>query len=224
MSAQQSPESDRSAPTINRRRLLAAAGAGVPAVGAAALPAAARGDHRATVTTPNPLRRFRLTRRALADERVDQLVENLRVEGWYRDRGAAIHQTTQPDGPDYTTVAIPFARSSDDAQAVVLWTDDGPFPVQTRRFIPDGNAYRMASTMVDEAGLRRGTGQVEPAFIWFFCFDINWTCVLSIAGAWAGTASSCASCLADPSRLSCLSCAGSILSALGTTVGCSICE
>lgn len=204
---------------ISRRSLLAAAGLSALALSGTPT-ASARGGSDRLVTQPGLMQRFRLLRRTQTDEQATALWSSLEQDGWSAQAGDAImHRTDPDDGDPYHTVAVPFERGDD--EAVLLWTDDGPFPTQTRTFRQlDSRRYRATQHLRGPDG---PTATEEVLRVNLVCSP-NWTCVLSVAGAWAGTIAGCGACVIDPSRLSCLSCVGSALSATGATLGCSFCR
>ncbi len=213
-------------PTVSRRRVLAGAGAGLLALGPGVIGSARGTPAGGDVTTPSRFRRGLDTREALRSDTVRRLRRELVADG-YRPRigDAIVHRSSPEEGPDYRTVAIPFEHERDDAEAVILWTDDGPYPVQARRFVrEDDDRVRMHATQVDGATATTSTAEVSPAFFGWFCWDVNWACVLSVAGAWAGSIGACAACISDPSKITCISCVGAVMAATGATLGCDWCD
>lgn len=206
--------------TISRRRAITTLGAS--AFGLAAVPGATAelSSQQTAVRRPNRLSRRRLRRRALASDAVDHLVAEVEADDWTVNAHDAIVLRTDDSSGRFHTVGIPLDRRDD--QGVILWTDDGPYPVQSRRFRPIvDDRFTMRTTLMRDPPIT-AIGTVE-SFSFGFC-RINWPCVLSIAGAWAGTIAACGACLIEPTRLTCLSCAGAAAGAIGTTMGCSVCR
>ncbi|MFW6449159.1 MAG: hypothetical protein ACOC0X_06420, partial [Halobacteriota archaeon] len=138
--------------------------------------------------------------------------------------GATVARTIPADDPAYHTVALRFHRD-DGAQAAVLWTDQGPFPIQAREFVPrSADRLELRGHAVEGAEVTTSSATVDPNIWWWICSDLDWGCVLSIAGAWAATFASCGACVLDPSKIVCISCIGAVLSAAGTTLGCDVCR
>lgn len=214
-----------SEPVVTRRRVLAAAGAGIVAMGVAPGVAEAA-DTDVTVTQPDPVTRRRLRAKALADPESVRLLRGHDQGGWHpRREEAIVHRTDIPDVGHYHTVSVPLDAPDLDGESVLLWTDEGPFPTQIRSFLErDDGSVRMTSTTLEEGTTVTEMGTVQPTFWWYFCSDLNWACVLSVAGAWAGAFASCAACVADPTKLTCLACIGAILTATGGTLGCEWCN
>lgn len=161
------------------------------------------------------------------DTLAQQLDEDLTSDGWQRDLSGIIgHRSPETSElGQYDVVAIPYHHQQHDEQAVLLWSDTPSLPTQVRQIdrVEDGHV-RMRTTLVDGDGnLSRGH-VTSPMIWWFFCSSVNWACVLSIAGAWAGSIAACGSCMLDPSRLTCLACIGAVMSATGATLGCSVCD
>jgi len=128
----------------------------------------------------------------------------------------------------YHTVTVPF-EAPDGEQAFVLWSDGDRVPTQARRYVRRGSReWSVTSHWVEDGGVRSRSAAfaVDPdevdAEVW--CGDLNWACVLSIAGAWIGTIASCGACVADPTKLTCLACIGAVLSATGGTLSCDFCN
>lgn len=223
MSPTTDPSTNSDEPVLNRRRLLAVAGAGIAAAGLA--PGVARGDDAdAEVTEPSRAARWRLVARAVGDPTSNRLLRELRPDGARpRPDDAIVRRTALSNGDRYHTVALPIDLQGD-VEAVLLWTDDGPFPTQLRTFDRDDEGVRMRTLSAEGDATVASTATVEPAFWWYLCSDLNWACVLSVAGAWAGAIASCGACVVDPSKLTCLACIGAVLAATGGTLGCEWCE
>lgn len=222
--ADRNPSTDE--PSLSRRRVLAVAGAGALASVPGVVGTASGQPARETVVRPSGRRRSAIRDRALADPAVERLRAELTAAGYRPDRASTVVARTSPDeGPAYHTVVLPFDRAGTDAQAAVVWTDRGPFPVQAREFRPLGDGtLAMRSHVLEGDDLVTATETVDPSFWWWICSDLNWPCVLSIAGAWAGTFASCGACILDPSKLTCIACVGAVLSATGATLGCDWCH
>lgn len=231
---------DRTAPMVSRRRLLASMGIGAFGL-SMGIPTAEGRAPEVEVSAPGRRARSALRRQALDDDAVDDLLADLDRRGWRRANGdTVVLRSEGPDFDPYHVVALSLERPNEAGQAVVLWTDDGPFPAQAREFIPIDDptppigrprpfapiqpSIEMRATVVDGGDLTMETITFEPEFWWYFCSDLNWSCVLAIAGAWASAIASCAACVADPSKITCLSCIGAVLTAAGTTLGCDWCE
>lgn len=216
---------EHAVPSVSRRRILAAVGTGAFAT-TTAIPGVAGDETEVEVTDVDDVDRHVLLEQVLDDHRVHRLQESLQGEGWQPVLEDAIVLRSQGDTFErYHTVAIPFSLSESDDQATILWTDDGPFPIQARSFttLEDGSV-RMYTAIVEDDELTTATVEFEPDFWWYICSDINWPCVLTVAGAWAGAIASCAACIIDPTRITCLSCIGAVLAATGGTLGCDICN
>ncbi|MFP4591404.1 MAG: hypothetical protein ACLFM8_08095 [Halobacteriales archaeon] len=213
-----------SGPTFSRRRVLAASGAGLLGLTPGLVGTADGRSPANRVVHPTGPRREALRERALADPAVGRLRREL-IENGYRPEisMAAVARTIPTEDPAYHTVAIPFRRH-DDAQAVVLWTDQGPFEAQAREFLPRGDdRLELRGHALEGDGVTTTTVTVDPNVWWWICSDLDWACVLTVAGAWASTFAACGACVLDPSKLTCLACIGAVLSAGGSTLGCDIC-
>ena len=125
----------------------------------------------------------------------------------------------------YDVVAIPYQQEGVDEEAVLLWSDSPELPNQIRRIEPPtAGTVTMRSTVLDGPGISTEVIRYDLAWRGFFCRSINWSCLLSVAGAWAGTIAACGACVIDLSRLTCLGCIGAAVSATGGTLGCSFCN
>lgn len=215
------PAPDRTAAQVSRRALIGAvATGGLLATGTSFAHA---------VEEPTPVRTLdgaetaTLVERARQDRQVAVLADELAADGWEPDPdGAIAHRTDVEDHPTHHTVAIPFHRG--EAEAVVLWTDAGPFPTQSRRYVQQADgSVEVEATMFTDDGRVDAADIIPPERLDLFCWSLNWTCVLSVAGAWASAIATCAVCVIDPSKLTCLACIGAVLSATGGTIGCDFC-
>lgn len=226
MSPTTNPPSDDAGTPVSRRRVLATAGAGLLGLGSGMVGTARGRPSTAVVSSPSGARRLLDAVDALRTREVRRLRRELIADGYRpRIRDAIVHRSTPEQGPAYRTVAIPFERGRDGAEAVVLWTDDGPFPVQARRFVPESNRQvKMRTRQLDGGTALDTTTTISPEFWWWFCWDLDWGCVLSVAGAWAGSIGACAACVADPSKITCISCVAAVLSAAGATLSCDWCD
>lgn len=206
---------------ITRRRMLGGAVATTALLAGVPRPSSARSQP--PVALSNQQLRDRI-RTIDADPTAMGLQQMLRQEGWERDRSATTgHHAPDLDG--HEVVAISYDHPSRAGQAVLLWSDSDAIDTQIRRFTPERDGRtRMVTTVGTRRASNTTTAIVPPDRFGLLCTDINWSCLLSIAGAWAGTFATCSSCLLDPSRLTCLSCASSAVSAAGTTLGCSPCN
>lgn len=225
---------------VSRRRMLASVGLGALGL-SMGIPTVEGRAPEVEVSVPDRRAQQALRREAFGDDAVDDLLANLGHRGWRRSSGdTVVLRSEGSDFDPYHVVAIALDRPDGDGQAVVLWTDEGPFPAQAREFIPIDDptppianprsfaatqpSLEMRATVVDGGDLTTETITFEPEFWWYFCSDLNWSCVLAIAGAWASAIAACAACVADPTKITCLSCIGAVLSATGTTLGCDWCE
>lgn len=205
---------------ITRRRLLGGALAGSTAL--VGLPRPTSAEPRPASLDQGRLRHH--LRRIEADGQVRRLHRQLVDAGWRQHQeGAVGHRAPDPDG--FEVVAIPYSHESTDADGVLLWSTDEDIEPQIRRMAPTGEGtVRMRTTVLRGESTMSSTAIVNPALFGFLCRDINWTCVLSIAGAWSGSIAACGACFFDPTKLTCLSCVGAAMSAMGTTLGCSYCN
>lgn len=219
------PNSKKDASSISRRNLLAAVGMGTFGM-TASVPKVSGDTNDSNEMEVSPRQQRELRRTALADEQVRDLRQSLIEDGWRPVmKDIIVLNSAGETEKEYHTVTIPFTRPNTDDQAAVLWTDDGPFPVQARTFTTlSEDEIQMDTTLVEQDGLTTESVTIVPDFWWWFCSDLNWPCVLTIAGAWAGAFASCAACLLDPTRITCLSCIGAVLAATGGTLGCDWCN
>lgn len=205
---------------ITRRHLLGGAIAGT--ITLAGLPTPATGSE----IPVTPLSQPQLDRHLLAvdsDSDATELHRALAADGWRRNRRQAVaHRATE--GEPYDVVAIPYHHDDHDGDTILLWSDHEAFPTQVRRIdTSEPVGARMYAIVPGHDGLQTMSARLSPQLSFLLCSRINWTCVLSIAGAWAGTFATCGTCFFDPSRLTCLGCLGAVLSATSATMGCSIC-
>lgn len=162
----------------------------------------------------------------IADSEVRELHSDLSSAGWRAKLSDAVGHRSPPaeEGDPYEVVAVPYERPADGHDAVLLWTGTDGIETQSRWIEPvNDQRFEMRTATVDSGSVNAIRIDVDPAFWWYYC-SINWSCLLSVAGAWAGSIAACGVCLAEPTRLSCLSCAGAVSGAIGGTLGCDVCQ
>ncbi len=212
--------------SITRRRLLGGAIGTTAVLTGVPSPTAGRGSE-IPVSSLSSMQIVRRLPELVADRDVRKLHAELRKDGLRPAlKGAVGHRAPEstPAGP-YNVIAIPYLDSNRSQEGVLLWTDGDVIQTQSRQILPgDSEPLEMHTSLIEANGITSIVTPVNPEFWGFFCWDINWSCLFSIAGAWAGAFGSCATCVIEPSRLSCFVCAGAVSSALGTTLGCDICD
>lgn len=210
---------------MSRRRLLGGI-IGTTAVLTGLPSPATGGDEDPAITALSSRMITRRLASMMFDTEARALHRDLRNDGWRPQFTETVgHRAPESAEQDtYDVLALPYHKPGRSKEAVLLWTDNEAIKTQTRRIHrEDRYSLDMATTTVGVDGLTTTTISVTLEIWWIFC-DVNWSCVFSIAGAWAGSVASCATCLAEPTRISCLSCAGSVASAVGSTLGCDICD
>lgn len=216
-----------------RRRLLSTMGtAGLGVAGMSAISSQEVAAAKEAVDEVSGRERAAVLRDALGSRDVRSLFRRLVRDGYSpRFADARVLETVdERENLDYNTVSIPFEARRSDEQVVLLWTDSDHFETHAR--VMDhlgGTRWETTSYVTDGGRVRTESGQFDlaeadevRAQLW--CSNINWSCTLSVAGAWAGSIAACAACAADPTRITCLSCIGAVLSATGGTLGCDFCH
>lgn len=225
MSPTNPPTNETQNASISRRHLLGSALAG--GIALLGVPKPVRGgDEDIPVTGVDGSEAEAYLDRAWTDADVQQLHAELAIDGFEPHLDEAIVQFTETADRSYHTVAIPFHdHANSKLEAVILWSDTDIVPIQRRTFTPVGDGeFEMESVIITPDGRLEGTTTVTPDIWWWFCSDLNWSCVMSVAGAWAGAIATCAGCVIDPSKLTCLACIGAVLSATGGTLACEFCN
>lgn len=208
---------------ITRRRLLGGALAGTAVL--AGVPTPARADSPPV----EPLASADISRHLAAitgDREAITLHRDLISDGWDPAVHRAVGHRAAPESIDepYDVVAIAYTDQTGDDQAVLLWAASDSVPTRTYRISDsDASQAELKTTVADGRHLHTDVIRFDPSIWWWFCSRVNWACVLSVAGAWAGTIAACGACIIDPSRLTCLACVGAAVSASGGTLGCSFC-
>lgn len=216
-----------------RRRLLSTMGsAGLGVAGMSAISSQEAAAAMEAVDEVSGRERATIIRDALGSRDVRRLLRRLGRDG-YRPRFAdarVLETVDERENVDYNTVSVPFEARGSDEQVVLLWTDSEHFETHAR--VMDhlgGTRWETTSYVTDGGRVRTSSGRFDlaeadevRAQLW--CNDLNWSCTLSVAGAWAGTIAACGACVVDPTKLTCLGCLGAVLSATGGTLGCDFCD
>jgi len=224
---------------LRRTAVAGSATLGLPAVAERAKAAAE--DTEVTEVTGRD--RGRLLSSALRDRRTRTLfretVSGGRVHPEVHD---AYLYRTETDSDAWHTVVIPFSSDESDERIYLFWsdnedyetqvsvsrisrtrTDDGETAWTVVESFPDGDA--VTTTELDVGRLASNDG-VTTQDHFLGCHNPNWGCILSTAGAYAGTIGACGSCAASGGWLipACASCIGTILGSAGLTISCDYCK
>lgn len=211
------------------QRAAAATGVSLGAIQALAREAAA-GKRKADVTEVAGPKRRALLGRALGDSRTSKIRKQLVGAGHTPEVAEAYTVRTELEGERYHTVVIPFSTREANTQAYIAWSDNPSYEVQvagfhiTHRTPPNQEAYWDITFLHVEAG--EVVVEEDQLENFLGCSNVNWGCVLTLAGAYAGTFIVCASCVATSGWLitSCAQCIAAILGSAGATLTCDWCN
>lgn len=165
---------------------------------------------------------------ALADTRFTALVHRFRENGWRLARHRAyvirtIVHATEVDHLDeeatYCSLVVPFTTGRERETAVLLWrehpvgdaADVGGFHSihgSTAADVPD-DAWQITTYTVTESGTV--ATDIHRVDNFLGCNNVNWTCVLDIAAAYAGLFGSCAVCAGSLTPPACALCLSTVL-------------
>ena len=149
-------------------------------------------------------------------------------------------QTYRTETPSATwnTVVVPFTTRTAD-ELFVFWSDNDAYETQVSlvrvsdgrnergytvsETLPDGSTHtRENATLAELTGVDRDEASTQI----LGCDNPNWGCILSTAGAYAGTIGACGACASSGGWLvpACASCIGTILGSAGLTISCDYCK
>lgn len=227
----------------SRRAVLKAIGASSMVAGTAAVPVAGK-DSRSDVEVEEVTGsdRRELLSRVFSDRRTWSVIRNgppLRTGSPTIDE-AFVYYTNAPTETWYTAV-VPFAVESPGNHVYLLWSNNDDYETQVSlarisrnrtaageptwtitETLPGGESITAEEVTI--ADLTGGDGEATTQILG--CSDPNWGCILSTAGAYAGTIGACGTCAGSSGWLvpACASCIGTILGSAGLTISCEWCN
>lgn len=222
---------------LSRRAILRnSAGTGLGIVALSGLTSSvAAAEESVDVTTLESGERGRVLSSALSDPVVKRLRSRFVENGWAPEihRARVVRTEDHDRSIEYHTVQIPFDVGTEGEQAHLLWSDSDVVETQGRYYVHVADrTWRETSYWVEGESVRSDSAErsvdiPEPddvsAQAWCAPWNIHWGCVLVIAGAFATTYGSCAICVGDPTRYTCLVCIGAVLGGTGGIAMCTWC-
>lgn len=186
----------------------------------------------ATVTEHSKERRKRLVGQVMSDRKAQKIRKALIQDGYQPDPENAYANQTRHEGETWNTIVIPFkdGNPSQEEQTYLVWSDNPDYEHKVsgfhiEHFDPDsGEGYWEHTAYTVEDGKVVRELQETPNFLG--CNNVNWGCVLTLAGAYGGTIAVCGTCAGSSGWLvwACAACISAILGSSGATLSCSWCN
>ncbi|PSQ26898.1 hypothetical protein BRD03_08675 [Halobacteriales archaeon QS_9_68_17] len=218
--------------------------AGAATLGLPALVERARAaGEEADVTEVTGGDRGRVLSSALRDRRTRTLFRETVTGRRVRpDVGDAYTYRTATDADAWHTVVVPFESDDRSEQIYLFWSDNDDYETQVSlsrvsrdRTAADGSVWTVVESFPDgetvtteefDIGAPASDDEVTTQDHFLGCHNPDWGCILSTAGAYAGTIGACGACAGSGGWLvpACASCIGAILGSAGLTISCDYCE
>lgn len=152
------------------------------------------------------------------DEEVDLLQTKFESENWeFQPRESDVIECEKND-QTYHMVLFSYEIGEALTQAYIIWTESDLFPTRGYHYrairSEDQTKNWEMTTYYSKEEVVDSQRSIIPRFR--DCDDVNWQCMLKIAGGHTTTIAACAACVQSVGLIGCLACLGAVLDRAGS--------